>query len=344
MAQQTLEPAMQPAAAVLMQMSQGALPARALGAAAVLGIADQLVTGPLDCETLAARTGVHAPSLYRLLRALASYAIFAEDGEGRFILTPLAQPLRDDAPDSVRPMLLLQEDAAPALNDLLGSIRTGEAAFNRIHGRGWWEHFAEQPETEAIHQQALASHVAGVVPSLLDAYDFTGIDTLVDVGGGYGALLARILQAYPAMRGVLFEQPHVAAQAGATLEKAGVASRCTTIAGDFFRAVPEGGDVYLMMRIMRDWDDERAAAILARCRAAMRPDARLLLVEMIVPPGNAPSISKIADLFLLAILPGARDRTEPEFRALLDGAGFRLTRIVPTNAPLPFSVIEAAPA
>jgi hypothetical protein len=325
----------------LWRMANAYQVSQAIHVAASLGLADHLTEGPRTVEELADATGgSHAPSLYRLLRALASVGIFAEV-DGRFGLTPLAEYLRSDAPGSVRAWAAMvgRPYAWSAWSSLRDSVATGEPAFPALHGMSAWEYRAEHPEEGAIFDAAMNSLATTAGGAVVDAYDFSGIGVLVDVGGGQGELLAGILAANLDMRGILFDQPHVVAGAGPVLERAGVADRCEVIGGSFFEQVPVRADGYLLKSVIHDWDDAPAIQILQRCRAAMADTDRLLLVEYLVRPGNEPDPLKFRDLMMLVMV-GGRERTADDFRRLYAEAGFRLTDVVP--AP-PYSVIEGRP-
>jgi hypothetical protein len=328
------------AAAALVKMINGYQISQMIHVVAKLGIADLLAEEPQTSAQLAEHLGVHAGALYRILRALSSLGVFHEDPSGRFALTPLAEPLRTDVPDSVRALSIF--NGGPQVwrtwGELTYSVTTGESAFRPVFGADNWTYRAHNPEANAIFNAAMTSNSRRDIAAILAAYDFSRFPTLVDVGGGQGALLAGILQAYPALHGVLFDQPHVLDQAVPVLAAAGVAERCALVPGDFFQQVPPGGDAYLLRRIIHDWDDEQSAAILRQCHAAMPDHARLLLIEQVIQPPNQPDPGKLADINMLVQL-GGRERTAEEFAALLAGAGLTLTTIHPT--PGPSSIVEA---
>ena len=309
--------------------------------AAKLGIADLLKDGPKFIDELADSTGANARNLYRVLRALSSREIFTETSDGRFELTPLAAPLQKDVPGSLTGWAVIcGGEWHRAWGGLLHNVVTGETAFNHEFGMGYWEYLAQNPEADEAFNQAMTDSNAMVLAAVVEAYSFDGIETIVDVGGGQGSCIAAILEANPTIRGVLFDQPNVIAGAGIMLQDEGVAGRCDLVGGDFFQSLPENGDAYVLQRIIHDWDDEHAIAILRSCRRAMAGDAKLLLVESVVPAGNEPSHSKLGDIMMMVLVDGV-DPTESEFRALLDAAGFELTRIIPTQSPM--SIIEATP-
>ncbi|HEV7281004.1 MAG TPA: methyltransferase [Pirellulaceae bacterium] len=320
------------------RMLTGYWVSQTLYAAAKLGIADLLVDGPRSADDLAAATNMHAPSLYRLLRAAASVGVFAEDGERRFSLTPLAECLRSDAPQSQRGLAIMNgEEHYRAWGELLYSVQTGKPSFDHLYGMPIFEFLSKNPEPAAVFDEAMVGVHGRETAAMLEAYDFSGIGTLADIGGGNGSLLSSVLQKVPAMRGLLFDLEGVTARAKERLRAAGLADRCEVASGSFFQSVPSGADAYLMRHIIHDWDDERAATILKNVHRAMKPESRLLLVEMIIPPGNDPSFGKLLDLTML-ILPGGKERTEAEYRRLFAACGFELTRIVPTDSEI--SVIE----
>jgi hypothetical protein len=330
-----------PPPATLLQMMTGYWVSQALYVAAKLGIADLLADGPVDCEDLAAATGTHAPSLQRVLRALASVGVFTEASPGSFALTPLAELLRTETPGSMRALAIMYaEEQYRAWGGLLHSVRTGEMAFDHQFGMGYFEYLAQHPEADRVFNEAMTGWTHQLVGAVVDTYDFSPFKTVVDVGGGYGTLLAAVLRSNPGTRGVLFEQPHVVASVEEQLVSAGVADRCTFVGGDFFVAVPGGGDAYVLSQILHDWDDERCVAILAQCRRAMPDHAKLLVVELVLPEGDEPFLGKWLDLHMLVLL-GSRERTASEYDALFRAAGFKLVRVVPTP-PGP-SVVEAVP-
>ena len=333
-----------PPQAVLIQMITGRWITHMIHAAAKLNLADHLGDGPLTPADLAARTGTHAPSLYRLLRALASVDIFAEDAQGRFALTPLAEPLRTGVPGSVHgAAIMFGEDwSLRVWGDLVASVQTGQPAFPRAYGLPAFEYFAKHPDIGRVFENAMTGFSSLTIPAILAAYDFSSISTLVDVAGSHGSVLAAILQTYPSLRGILFDMPQVLDGAQKLLQSAGVADRCTTFAGDFFAFVPDGADAYLMKHILHDWDDVCCITILKNCRRAMSPTGRVLAIDAVIEPGNASSFGKLLDLEMLVMTQGGFERTEAQFRTVFEAAGLRLARVVPTQAP--FSIIEGVSA
>ena len=327
---------------IMLQMIAGFWISRAIYVAAKLGIADLVKDQPKTAAELARETGTHAPSLYRVLRALASVNIFAKDNDGRFRLTPLAATLQSDAPGSLRYMAIteLGEEHYPAWEHVLHSVTTGEIAFDHRFGMPIWEFFEQNPENAAIFNNAMSNVTAGVNDALLASYDFSQINKIVDVGGGHGGLITAILEANPNMKGVLFDAPSVIEGARQNLPSE-IQERCELVGGDFFKSVTDGGDAYILKWIIHDWDDEQSVAILKNCHRAMVPSGKLLLVEAVIPQSDEPSFGKFIDLNML-VMTGGRERTEAEYRNLLAAAGFELTRIVST--PSPFSIIEGAHA
>lgn len=332
-----------PPEAALMQMLFGAFVSQAVSVAAQLGVADLLAGQPQTVAALAAATGTHERSLYRVLRTLASVGVFRETGEKFFTLTPLAEPLRAGAPNSIRngAIFMGAEWHWRVYGEMLHSVRTGESAWSRANGADVFDYFTANPEHGEVFNRAMTDMSAAASSAVMEAYDFQGIDTLVDIAGGHGYLLAAALRANPGARGVLFDLPQVIAGAPATLEREGVTDRVELVSGDFFAAVPAGADGYMMKHIIHDWDDERALLILDNIRRAMRDGGRVLVVETVVPEGNEPHFGKLMDLEML-VSPGGVERTEREYRELLARAGLELKRVVPTRSYL--SVIEAVKA
>jgi hypothetical protein len=298
-----------------------------------------LKDSPKSCDELATATGTHAPSLYRVLRALASLGVFAETELNHFTLTPLAACLQSDVPDSFRAfVILLGEEHYRVWGDLLHGVQTGGRPFEHIYGMNLFEYLAQNPESAKIFDESMTNFSVFDSAAIAASYDFSFIQTLVDVAGGQGLLIASILKSNPTLKGVLFDQPYVIERAKRLLEAEGVLERCHLAAGNFFESVPEGGDAYILKHIIHDWDDERAIAILKQCHKVMPDNGKLLVAEQVIPPGNEPFMGKLLDLNMLVMTPGGRERTEAEYRALFEKAGFKLTRIVPTQDEM--SIIE----
>jgi hypothetical protein len=329
-------------AEALTRLVNGYQVSQAIHVAAVLGVADHLAGGPRASDELAAATGSHPRALYRLLRALAAVGVFREEPGRRFALTPLGACLRSDAPAPVGP--LAEFAASPpqwqAWGALLHSVRTGENAFRHVHGVDVWAYRAAHPAAGEVFDRAMTGLTRTVAAAVRAAHDFSRYGTVVDVGGGQGELLAALLAAHPALRGVLFDQPHVVAGAPAALGAAGVAARCRVVGGDFFAAVPAGGDAYVLKQILHDWEDAEATAILRSCRRAIGPAGRLLVIERGIAAPNEGAPGKLTDLLML-VSAGGQERTEEEYAALFAAGGFRLVGVTPTAAGM--SILEAAP-
>jgi hypothetical protein len=310
----------------------------AIGAATKLGVAEALADGPLNLAVLAARTGTDASTLYRLLRALETAGFFTETEPGVFANTEASNCLRAEVPGSQRALVIryfTNVDGQLQVWDALDeSVRTGEAAFDKVHGCDLWEYGRRHPEAATRFNEAMRATSAAVTPVIAAAYDWGRFPVIADIAGGIGTQLVAILDRFPTVRGILFDQPHVGAQAIAH-------PRVSFAGGDFFKAVPEWADAYLLRWILHDWSDSKAIEMLRVIRRAMRPEARLVLVDAVVPPGPVQSLGKWADLLMLVSLAG-RERTEAEFAALLHGAGFRLEQTIETECPL--SILVAAPA
>lgn len=332
-----------PPDALLMQLSFGALLTQALYVAARLGIADLLAEKPLHTGELAAATRTEERALYRVLRSLASVGVFREVDPKVFALTPAAELLRSDAPNSMRNGMIFmgEEWHWRVWGNMIESLKTGRSAWGSVHGLEVFDYFAANPEKYEIFNRAMTDMSVNTAPSVVEAYDFSGIGTLADIAGGHGYLISQVLKANPKMKGILFDVPPVIAGAHAMLEKEGVRERVETVAGSFFESVPAGADAYMMKHIIHDWNDEDSRRILRNISAVMNPKGRVLIIEIVVPEGNEPHFSKIMDLEML-VSPGGVERTAEEYRELMAASGLKLTRIVQTKSP--FSVIEAVRA
>lgn len=317
---------------------------QAVSVAADLGVPDELASGPRSVDDLAEAVGAHAPTLYRLLRFLADIDVFDELDGQTFALTELGQALRSDGPTSMHGIALWAGRAIDRTTwvGFIESVRTGESTFANVHGKPVFDHLRDHPDDADVFDTAMTQVSSQIVAPIVDAYDFSSFGTIVDVGGGHGALLAKVLAANPRVRGVLFDQPGVIAGAGQPLEEAGVADRCELASGDFFELVPAGGDAYLMSNVIHDWDDERSIQLLANCRDAMADGGRVLLAEAVLPGKVEPSpAAKLMDLGMLVLTDGGRQRTETEFGNLFQRAGLKLSRTVPAGL---YSVVEAVRA
>jgi len=310
---------------------------QAIYVAAELGIADLLAEAPQTSEQLARRCGAHPGALYRLLRALAGMGIFAEDDQGRFSLTGLAERLRTDALLSQRSLaIMMGAEFYQAWGKLLHSVRTGEQGFKEDFGMSFFQYMTEHPERHRIYDAAMMGIHSLETEPMLDGYDFSEFQTVVDIGGGNGLTLAAVLNRHQNIQGILFDLPGVVDGARPVISALDLCDRCEMVGGDFFSAVPEGADAYLLRHVIHDWQDNEAVAILGNCRNAMHPQGRILVVESVIPPGNEPSFGKLLDLMMLLV--GGRERTEGEYGQLFSQAGLKLNRVVPTAHEV--SIIE----
>lgn len=332
----------QTAAFALLDLIQGSVVTQALYAAAKLSIADILSEGPLTTAEIAKRSGANQEAVYRLLRLLAGYAVFAEGEDGRFGLTPMASALRDGAPDSMRGIALLM--GHPLLWEdwkyLLTSVRTGEPSLPTLRGMGAFEFLMANPEYGAVFMGGMASLSAPETDPVVAAYDFSQFRTIVDLGGGRGALLAGILNRASSSTGILFDQPHATADAADVLKAAGVADRCAIENGSYFETVPADGDAYLLKHTLHDFSEPQIHAVLKNVRKAISPGGSLFVIEYVLPEGNERHIGNIIDMWLMLLL-GAKERTSQQYAELLASAGFGLTSIIPTSSPV--SIIQAEP-
>ncbi|MGE5487760.1 MAG: methyltransferase [bacterium] len=326
----------------MLELATGHFRAQAVCTAAALGIADLLKSGPKGVEELGRATGAHPQALRRLLRALASIGVFQQDDHGDFELTPLATTLLSDSPDSVLNAVLLAH--APfhwnSWSQLRHAVLTGASAFEYVHGSELFDYLRRDRAAAQVYEAWMTRLSEMQAPALVNSYDYVKFPTIVDVGGGHGALLVAILHANSSVRGVLFDLPEVLAGARLVRE-GGVESRCSVVAGDMFDHIPPGESLYILKTVIHDWDDDSAVRILRNCREAMSIDSRLLLIESIVPEGNEPHPSKFMDLNMLVLTHGGRERTAAEYRALLRASGFELSRIIAT--PSPMSLLEGIP-
>ena len=329
-----------PPAAVMMELILNAWVAQAITTAADLGVADALADGPVSGDDLAGRVGADADSLRRLMRALIGIGIFRQRRDGSYALTPLAETLRTDAPVSMSGMArwVGSPQHREHWSHLTDAIRTGHPMVPLLRGKPVFEYLAEEAELGQIFNSAMTNVSEFAIVPLTAAYDFTAFGTIVDVGGGHGRLLAAILQEAPNSRGVLFDLPEVVAGAPELFRKYGVEERVRIEEGSFFDSAPEGGDAYVLKNVIHDWPEEDAVRILKNVRTAARAGARLLLCEFVIPDHDRDFHGKWVDIEMLLVA-GARERTADEYGRLFEQAGFRLTRVVDTVAPL--SIIEA---
>ncbi len=319
-------------------LAAGTMSTQMVYAAAKLGIADLLENGPKSADDIAKATESNPDAIYRLLRALASVGVFKETPGRMFKLTPVAETLKTNHPMSVRPFVLLAGSPVwrEPWGNILHSIKTGEEAFGNVFQKGFFDYLSEHEDEWGVFNNWMTRVSNMNCPVIAASYPFSRFQKVVDIGGGHGALLAHILRKHHAVNGILFDLPDVVK--GATEIDSAIASRCEIMGGDFFKAVPEGGDLYIMQQIIHDWDDELAGKILTNCRNVMADDGRLLVVDAVIKPGNSPDMNKFIDLQMLLISKGGRERTEQEFRKLFRDAGLELLRIIPTASM--FSIIE----
>ena len=332
-----MEPKDLPPPAQLMNFIVGKWVSKPIYVAAALGIADMLAEGSKTIQELAQLSQSHAPSLYRMMRALASVGIFSEAEEKRFELTPMADLLKNGAMRSIA--LMFNSDwSDKAWGCFMDSIRTGCTAFEKAHGASVSDWLEDNPHAAEVFNEANAVRSASSSGAIVDTYDFSGINTLTDVGGGLGVLMAEILTASPLMNGVVADIPSVIQKARKTIRSRGLEKRCKTVECNFFENIPSGSDAYLMSNILHDWSDKQCHIILNNCYRAMKTKSKLLIVEMVIPPGNQPSIAKLLDLEML-VTTGGCERTEDEFKILLKSSGFEVSRNIPTKAGV--SIIES---
>jgi orsellinic acid C2-O-methyltransferase len=332
---------------MLQQLIFGFFPSAVLSVAARLRVPDLVAAGPKSSDDLAGETDTHPPSLYRLLRALAYLGILDETEPRHFGLTDMGELLRSDVPDSMwaTTQLFCGEGVWRSWGDLMAGVQTGKPSYERGIGSEPFTEFAHNAEGSKNFNRAMSEGTRREAPGIIGSYDFSRFHTLVDVGGGDGTLLAAILGATPGLRGVLFDTGAGLAEAPRRLADEGVEERCDVVEGDFFEAVPEGGDGYIMKSIIHDWDDERCVTILGNCRRAMNPGGKVIVVEPVVPAKVKPSFALLgvvmSDLNML-MNTGGRERTEEEFASILNSAGLQLTGVSRVPKPSTLSVIEGA--
>jgi O-methyltransferase/methyltransferase family protein len=322
----------------LLEMATGYWVSQAVYVAAKLSIADLLGKEPRSCQDLARETGAHPDALYRLMRALVSLGVFTAEEGDRFGLTPAGQCLQSHTLGSMRAMILtLGEEHYQAWGHLLHSVSTGKPAFDHVYQTSLFQYLAKNAAAGRTFDQAMANVTVPASFAIARAYPFSSFSTVVDVGGGQGALLRAILTANPELNGILFDVPPVIEEAKKLIKADGLAGRCATIAGDMFRWVPRGADIYILKNVLHDWDDDRSAKILGKCQRAMARNGKVLVVESVMVPHDGLSFEKLLDLNML-VISGGRERSEVEYRTLFNKASLRLTKILPT--PFPLSVIE----
>lgn len=322
-----------PPEAMMMQMITGKFVTVMLYVVAELRIADLVADGPKSAADLAKETGANDQSIHRILRALASIGTFTETEDGTFANTPTSELLRSDVPGSMREMAIWI--GCPFHNtawaDIMPGVKTGGSNFSQRFGINVFEHMNENPKDLEIFQNAMTGFSGITAQWVVGAYDFSSVSKVVDVGGGNGLLISKVLAANPSLKGILYDLPQVVAGADDVLKGEGVADRCETVGGSFFEQVPEGADLYMMKHIIHDWDDERNKVILEHCRDAMADGGKVVVVDMVIPPGNDPFFGKLLDIEMLVVTEGGRERTEEEFRTLFESAGLTLDRVIPTD-------------
>ena len=324
----------------LLQMATGEWVARALHAAAELGLADQLAKVPQSAAELAGPMHVHAPSLHRFMRTLASLGVLTERPGQRYALTTLGDALRTTAPGSARATLLTfgSRWVQRSWDHLTYSIQTGKTGFEKAYEMPLFKYLAQHSDEASLFSETMVGFHGQEPPAVAAAYDFSTFNTIVDVGGATGNMLAAILCRHAGPSGVLFDLAHVVADAPSLLKENGVGNRVTIEAGDFFKTVPSGGDAYILSHIIHDWDEDQCLTILGHIHKAIKSNGRLLIVEMVLPEGDTLHPGKVLDMVML-LLSGGRERTEAEYGSLLGKGGFKLTRIVPTSSAV--SIVEA---
>ena len=332
-----------PPHAQLIQMATAYWISRVVYAAAKLELADRLSDGPKSAAELASATGMHAPSLHRLMRTLAGLGVLADAGSGRFALTPLGAALKKGAPGSAHATVLTLGGHLMwrGYEQVMYSLETGLPGFDKAFGVPVFDYLAAHPDEASLFSETMVGFHGDEPPAVAAAYDFSRFGTVVDVGGATGNMLAAILARHSGPRGVLFDLPHVVRDAPELLRARGLAGRVSIEAGSFFETVPEGGDAYVLSHVIHDWSEAQCLTILGRCKQAMAANAKLLIVEMVLPAGDEPHPGKMLDLMML-VGPGGQERSAKDYEALLAKAGFRLTRVVPTASAV--SVVEAVPA
>jgi len=333
----------QAALRTLLHLIYGRFVGQAVCLAARLGIADRVAAGRERTDELASVLAANPDSLRRFLKALASQGLFVETAEDCWGLTETGSLLRGDVAGSLRDLAALFDSPAhaEAWLKLEYSVRTGNGAFGNVHGVHPWEYGRKNPSWNDSFNAAMSSIAGSVHQQIAYHYDFSDSKLLVDVGGGHGRLIARILERFPTLHGVVFDQPHVVEPVASYMAERRLSDRCRAVAGDFFERVPAGADAYIMTAILHDWDDDSCIRILRNCRAAMAPSGRILIADFILKPANQPDFGRLVDLEMLVVAGIGRERTEREFRNLLSRSGFALTQIIPL--PAGTSLIEAIP-
>jgi ubiquinone/menaquinone biosynthesis C-methylase UbiE len=323
---------------VLNQMLLGFVFTKAIHAAAKLNLADIIGSqGPMTSAELAKKSGADEESVSRLLRALASTGIFSIDENGKYTLTPLAECLKEDNPESIKAMAVVLGDMLyKGYDELLYSVKTGDRGFDKALGVPVFEYLTNNPETGKLFDRMMTDIHGGETQPMVDTYDFSAFNTVVDIGGGNGEVISAILNKNATVKGILFDLPEVIDRSNNNISAGGLSNRCQLVAGSFFDSVVKGGDAYIMRHILHDWSDTDAITILTNCRKSMNPGGKILVVEAVIQEGNEPSPFKLLDLTMLLI--GGKERTRNQFENIFSKAGLKLNRIVPFQHDL--SVVE----
>ncbi len=324
----------------LLQMVNACMISQALYVVAKLGVADLLADGPKSSDEIAKAVDCHPPSVYRVLRSVAGVGVFAEGEDGRFELTPMGDLLRSDTEDSVQGWTIIRGEPFVwrPWGEILTSVKTGGSAFNHVFGKGPFDYLGENQDVARMFDIAMRSISHGKYEAVAEAYDFSGVETLVDVGGGNGGMMTAILKANTRLKGTIAELPHVVEHAKERIAEAGLTERCECVPVDMFESVP-ASDAYILGNVIHDWDDERSITILSNCRKAMPDDGRVLLVELVLTPGNEFHLGKLIDVEMLVMTDGGLERTEAGYQKLFESAGLRLHAVHET--PTPWSIVEA---
>ncbi|MBL0137191.1 MAG: methyltransferase [Bacteroidetes bacterium] len=327
----------------MMQMITGFWTSCCIYNAAKLNVADLLHKDAMSCEQLAESTRTNASSLYRMMRALASVGIFSENEKGEFANTTLSETLRSDLPGSMKAMAIAQlGDHYPAWGNLLYSLKTGNTAFEKVEGMNVWKYYETHPEEGLNFMKAMTGSTNAAIQNVIPMYDFSSAKTIVDIGGGNGVFLMAILDKAPQATGIVFDEEYVVDETIKTIEERGFSKKCSVSAGNFFEAVTEGADIYLMKHVLHDWNDEQSVQILRNCSEAMHSGSKMLVIEAVIPTGNTRHPGKFMDINMMAMT-GGKERTEAEYASIFEQSGLKLARVIHTNSPT-LSILEVTKA